>query len=88
MTAQLRTLGDPARHFWLTRSVARTLGVNLSDAMAGGDLTAGDYAALVNRCRTCQCADKCELWLATQSARPSEPPAHCPNAAALARLMR
>ena len=36
----LFSLGDPARHFWLTRSVARIMGVNLSEAMSEGRLSA------------------------------------------------
>ncbi len=44
MSAEVRFLGDPARHFWLTRSVARTMGISLSEAMAVGHLSAPDYA--------------------------------------------
>ncbi len=47
-------LGDPAKHFWLTRSVARAMGLSLSEAMAEDRLSALDYADLVTRCRTCQ----------------------------------
>ena len=30
----VQPLGDPAMHFWLTRSVARAMGLSLSEAMA------------------------------------------------------
>ncbi|MEP2532750.1 DUF6455 family protein [Shimia sp.] len=58
-----RPLGDPAKHFWLTRSVARALGLSLSEAMAEGTLTAAGYADLVTRCRTCTRVQDCETWL-------------------------
>jgi len=79
MTAQIRTLGDPATHFWLTRSVARVMGVSLSAAMADGTLSAADYAALVRTCRTCPHVARCQHWLGQQRSAAAEAPRHCLN---------
>lgn len=83
MTATLAYLGDPNRAFWLTRSVARAIGVNLSDALQQGDLSAADYAAMVTRCRMCPHAETCEAWLAVHGAGAEYAPDHCTNAEAL-----
>ncbi len=80
MTAILARLGDPNRAFWLTRSVARAIGVNLSDAMQLGELSAADYSAMVTRCRMCAHADTCEAWLAANGAGAERAPGHCANA--------
>jgi len=80
MNAPLGRLGDPNRAFWLTRSVARTVGVNLSDAMHEGTLTAADYAAMVTRCRMCSDPEGCELWLAMNGAGADFAPDDCLNA--------
>lgn len=87
MTAVLRHLGDPNRAFWLTRSVARTVGVNLSEAMYRGDLLPAEYAAMVTRCRMCPHAETCELWLAQNGAGAAEVPDHCANAGILNGLI-
>ncbi|PSL21937.1 DUF6455 family protein [Shimia abyssi] len=68
---QVQALGDAGTHFWLTRSVARTMGVSLSEAMAEGDLSAADYSALVTRCRACLWVSDCQAWLARQA--PGQP---------------
>ena len=75
-------LGDPARHFWMTRSVARVMGFSLSDAMAKGRLSSEGYAQMVSRCRTCRQVSDCELWLASVRHGPAEiAPVGCVNAA-------
>jgi len=86
MNAEIRHLGDPARHFWLTRSVARTMGVNLSEAMASGLLSAPGYAQMVNSCRKCRNTALCEAWLSVGRDAPAAAPDHCPNAVVLTRL--
>ena len=86
MNAEIRHLGDPARHFWLTRSVARTIGLNLSEAMAMGHLSAGGYADLVNTCRKCPHAAACESWLAEHHGAALQAPGYCANCDVLNRL--
>lgn len=76
MTQVLR-LGDPARHFWMTRSMARVVGLSLSAAMADGRLRPQDYEAMVARCRGCQRLSDCELWLAMQAERAEAAPEFC-----------
>ena len=87
MTAQVSRLGDPNLHFWLTRSVARTVRVNLSDALTAGKITPTDYADMVTRCRRCPNVATCEAWLAENGAGAREVPAHCANADILNALI-
>ncbi|MFT7596338.1 MAG: hypothetical protein ACI8R4_003673 [Paracoccaceae bacterium] len=71
-------LGDIERHFWLARSVARLVGVNLSDAMAEKRLTVEGYCEMVTHCRASNCHEACEHWLAAQTAnRPDSAPDYC-----------
>ena len=64
----------------MTRSVARAMGVSLSEAMAAGYLSSEGYSNMVTRCRTCQQVHDCELWLATQAGLASAAPEGCLNA--------
>ncbi|MGH1356180.1 MAG: DUF6455 family protein [Thalassovita sp.] len=73
-------LGDPARHFWLTRSVARSMGLNFSEALTEGRISPQGYAQLVTQCRKCPHVDQCESWLSQAGFGATEAPSHCPNA--------
>lgn len=77
MAAQL---GDPELHFFITRSVARAMGLNLGDALRTGQLEPETYAKMVTRCRGCARVDSCQTWLAKSAVPHRSPPAHCPNA--------
>lgn len=79
-------LGDAELHFWLTRSVAKVMGISLTEAMSNGRLTAQDYASLVTTCRGCNRVGTCQCWLGEQlQTSPSAPPG-CLNGTALATL--
>ncbi|WP_319825649.1 DUF6455 family protein [Thalassovita sp.] len=80
------SLGDPARHFWLTRSVARSMGISLSEAMGTGRLSPERYARMVTECRKCAFVTECEHWLAHNGASATEAPEDCANAALLNSL--
>lgn len=82
------TLGDPARHFFMTRSVARVMGLNLNDAMNEGCLAPDTYAGMVTRCRGCALVSACEKWLASQATLTRTPPPGCCNSTILADLRR
>ncbi len=73
-------------HFWLTRSAARAMGINLSEAMAVGKLTAQEYSTMVTNCRQCAFVEGCKHWLATQAVQRFEPYGDCRNKAVLERL--
>jgi len=79
------TLG---RHFWLTRSVARVTGVNLSSAMSAGALHLDDYVDMVERCQGCAFRTMCESWLAQQADLPAAPPSFCAHVDILNTLRR
>lgn len=87
MTVDVARLGDPDLAFWLTRSVARAIGVNLSDAMNRGELSASEYADMVTRCRKCPNSDTCTAWLAVHGAGAERVPDHCANADRLNALL-
>lgn len=82
-----RTLGDPARHFFMTRSVARAMGIHLGDAMQDGHLAPEAYSAMVTRCRACPMVANCETWLATQTSGAAKPPEGCCNGDAFLRIL-
>ena len=88
MTATVARLGDPTRHFWLTRSVARAMDLNLSEAMAAGRLTPVGYARMVTNCRKCQHAERCIAWLAENGAGAEAASDFCANADTLNTLRR
>ncbi len=76
------------RHFWLTRSMARTLGVSLSEAIATGVIAPDEYGRMVTRCRQSNCASRCAEWLGQQGAEsPAGPPTFCAHASQLKALL-
>ena len=82
------TLGDPARHFFMTRSVARVMGLNLTEEMKAGSLAPDTYASMVTACRGCALVDACEKWLGRQTTLTQTPPPGCYNGPQLAELRR
>jgi hypothetical protein len=80
--------GDPDLHFWLTRSVGRSIGLNFSEALHEGRLTARRYADLVATCRTCPHVARCQAWLAETAGPGTIPraPDFCPIGPALNAL--
>jgi hypothetical protein len=78
-------LKDPARAFWLTRSVARSAGVNLGNALATGRIDAAEYADMVVCRRRCGLTAACEAWLG-RSPRSELAPAGCHHAAMIHKL--
>lgn len=80
-------LSEIERHFWLTRSVARTVGISLGEAMTTGRLSAKDYSRMVTNCREAGCASRCAEWLGGQrGGQASAPPPFCVHADQLKAL--
>lgn len=73
-------------HFWLTRGMARRLGVNLTEAMHQGLLARSDFAAMVARCRDCPDTQACIDFLAEHPESIAAPPCGCVNAEVLKEL--
>ncbi len=78
-------LKDPARAFWLTRSVARTAGVNLGNALVTGQIGPADYSDMIVRCRRCSLTEACEAWLG-RIPKDEMAPAGCHHAPIITRL--
>ncbi|WP_298852397.1 DUF6455 family protein [uncultured Ruegeria sp.] len=79
-------LGDIEKHFWLTRSISRCMGISMTEAMAEGRLSPDGYAELVTRCRAAGCDVQCEHWMSTQQGPVARAPEFCANAETLNRL--
>ncbi|MBZ4021264.1 hypothetical protein CKO11_02140 [Rhodobacter sp. TJ_12] len=75
--------GNVDLHFWITRGMARRMGVNLTAAMQEGFLTQADFAAMILRCRECPGVDGCMAYLSSSSPAQGETPDWCQNRAIL-----
>lgn len=60
---RIRPLGEENEHYWLVQRMAKATGVDLVAAWEQDLLSTEDWAAIVNRCRTCQWAEGCGRWL-------------------------
>lgn len=78
--------GNVDLHFWITRGMARRMGVNLTEAMHDGLLTQADFAAMITRCRGCTGAEGCMAYLSDKSASPGSTPDWCKNGTILRDL--
>lgn len=85
---QTDVIDEADRSFWLTRSMARVAGVNLSRAMAAGDLELEQYSEMIARCQACDYCKTCETWLASQTDWPASPPSCCAHRSILDELRR
>lgn len=70
--------GRLSKHFWLTQGMARTIGVNLNDALKGGRLGRGVFAEMVAQCCHCDRTERCMPWLGRQGAGAEAIPDWCP----------
>jgi hypothetical protein len=78
--------GNSDLHFWITRGMARRLGINLNEALRDGVLTRADLAEMVARCRTCSGAQGCVAYLSENPERAEAAPDWCRNARMLNEL--
>ncbi|MCR9109677.1 DUF6455 family protein [Marivita sp. XM-24bin2] len=82
-----RPLGQTGVHYWRVQRMAKSCGVDTALASANGDLNSRDWAAAVQRCRSCQWVDGCERWLDRHDkASKAAPPERCLNAGLLRNL--
>lgn len=73
----MKPLGEPRRHFWLVQKMAQKQGVDLTGAMARGDLDQADWAGMVTRCRGCTGAEACAQM--PEQGGSGELPEYCRN---------
>lgn len=78
--------GNIDLHFWITRGMARRMGVNLTEAMHDGVLSQADFAAMINRCRGCPGAEGCKAYLADPVPGAGSAPDWCRNGEVLREL--
>lgn len=74
------------RHFWLTQGMARTVGVNLTEAIAAGRISRAELAQMVVRCSGCEFPERCVRWMAEGTHLDADPPAYCLNHEVIASL--
>jgi hypothetical protein len=74
------------RHFWLTQGMARTVGVNLTEAIATGRISRAGFADMVVRCSGCEYPERCVRWMADGKHLGEDPPAYCLNHEVIASL--
>ena len=87
----LKTLN---RHAALMNRMAQVLGVDLTEAMAAGQLGGEDWREAVVRCASCDDPTACLHWLSEQGAPEDHPgeasaeaaPEYCNNREMMARL--
>jgi hypothetical protein len=77
--------GNIDLHFWITRGMARRMGVNLTEAIHEGLLSQADFAGMITRCRSCPGAQGCLAFLSEHPERVDAAPDWCGNAAILSR---
>lgn len=78
--------GNADLHFWITRGMARRLGINLTEAMQQGRLSHADLAEMVALCRGCPGAQGCLSFLSDRPDRVGAAPDWCRISRVLAEL--
>ncbi len=81
----MKRLGHLMKHFRLVSCMARTVGLDPENARASGALSQQAWADMVQNCRRCGWADRCEDWLNAHETADS-PPEACPNARRIERV--
>lgn len=83
----MHRLGNPIKHFWMVKDMARLAGVDLVEARHEGRLGLQEWADVVTRCRGCQWAEGCSHWMEVKDADElQEVPAACVNRTVFDRL--
>jgi hypothetical protein len=80
-----RPIGDRRAHLMRVRRMAKTLGADPAAARQAGDLSHGDWADIVERCRHCPAPGQCDRWLSRHADADAAMPG-CLNAVRLAKL--
>lgn len=78
--------GRLSRHFWLTQGMARTVGVNLNQALRTGQVGRDDYAQLIAECCNCTHCKECMAWLAAHGGGAEQAPDYCAMGRILSKL--
>lgn len=73
----MQDCGRLSRHFWLTRGMARTIGVNMSEALRDGKLSLAEYSHAIATCCACGQSARCIEWMSHQGAGAAALPEFC-----------
>lgn len=74
----MKPLGKMMRHVQLVSRMAKATDTDLVAAYQAQELSQQDWADMVQTCRRCEWADKCETWLRRQD-KTIEVPDTCLN---------
>ncbi len=72
--------------YWLTNGMARSVGVNLPDAVAQGAIDRHRISEMVAQCRSCTKTEACLLYLAQGEGHGDDVPSYCLNHEAIEAL--
>jgi hypothetical protein len=78
--------GNIDLHFWITRGMARRMGVDLTEAIHQGALSQADFAQMIARCRSCSGAEGCMAYLSQLTEQRGSAPDWCKNGTILREL--
>lgn len=78
--------GKLSRHFWLTQGMARSVGINLNEALQSAVLRRDEYAQAIALCCDCGKTQQCVGWMAQQGAGARDVPSFCPIGEMLEKL--
>lgn len=59
--------GRLSKHFWLAQGMARTIGLNVNEALRTGRMDRGDFSELVATCCHCDRSETCMAWMGKQA---------------------
>ncbi|ARE42187.1 hypothetical protein RGUI_4046 [Rhodovulum sp. P5] len=69
--------GNLSMHFWLAQGMARTIGVNVNQALNEGQIGRGEFSELIARCCHCDRSDTCMTWMGQQVSGAEALPGWC-----------
>lgn len=83
----MKPLGSLKDHVLLVKRMAVAAGFDVTRSFADGHLRQSDWADLVQTCRGCQSAERCDTWLSDHN-RTRVAPQGCLNRARFEDLRR
>lgn len=87
----MQPLGDAMHHLNLLARMGKAMDVDLAQAFARDEISAADWAEMIQSCRGCSIPQGCQRWLeamerGAETPDPVLPPQACCNAERLVQL--
>ena len=81
----MKPIGNTMDHYWRVIGMANATATDLVSSMSSGQLSARDWADMVEACRRCDWVPECDRLLASDPTL-SDAPARCANCFRFAAL--